>query len=188
MMYILFFKQKTAYVMRISDWSSDVCSSDLLYRLRRGRPGGPVLLWGHANGFAAGSYLPLLEELCEDFRVFAFDARGHGGSQQPPAPFGRTLHIDRYTEDLGLHVGRVRECTGDAPLFYAAHSFSGVAALRLGAVRGIAPWRAVVLFEPPLVPTPDHPEHAVAVTTARDLVAAAKRRRRRWTSPAAYAE
>src|SRR3546814_10692289 len=24
-----FFKQKTAYVMRISDWSSDVCSSDL---------------------------------------------------------------------------------------------------------------------------------------------------------------
>src|SRR3546814_6291357 len=28
-----FFKQKTAYEMRISDWSSDVCSSDL----RRGR-------------------------------------------------------------------------------------------------------------------------------------------------------
>src|SRR3546814_16578987 len=26
-----FFKQKTAYEMRISDWSSDVCSSDLLY-------------------------------------------------------------------------------------------------------------------------------------------------------------
>src|SRR3546814_7405174 len=27
-----FFKQKTAYEMRISDWSSDVCSSDLRYR------------------------------------------------------------------------------------------------------------------------------------------------------------
>src|SRR3546814_3964049 len=27
--FILFFKQKTAYEMRISDWSSDVCSSDL---------------------------------------------------------------------------------------------------------------------------------------------------------------
>src|SRR3546814_7522590 len=26
---VFFFKQKTAYVMRISDWSSDVCSSDL---------------------------------------------------------------------------------------------------------------------------------------------------------------
>src|SRR3546814_8675380 len=27
---IFFFKQKTAYEVRISDWSSDVCSSDLL--------------------------------------------------------------------------------------------------------------------------------------------------------------
>src|SRR3546814_3328781 len=31
-----FFKQKTAYEMRISDWSSDVCSSDL--RTRDGCP------------------------------------------------------------------------------------------------------------------------------------------------------
>src|SRR3546814_17543821 len=29
------FKQKTAYEMRISDWSSDVCSSDLLQRNRQ---------------------------------------------------------------------------------------------------------------------------------------------------------
>src|SRR3546814_1091107 len=29
-----FFKQKTAYEMRISDWSSDVCSSDLVRRHR----------------------------------------------------------------------------------------------------------------------------------------------------------
>src|SRR3546814_9496325 len=29
-MFVVFFKQKTAYEMRISDWSSDVCSSDLL--------------------------------------------------------------------------------------------------------------------------------------------------------------
>src|SRR3546814_4748091 len=28
-----FFKQKTAYEMRISDWSSDVCSSDLKIRI-----------------------------------------------------------------------------------------------------------------------------------------------------------
>src|SRR3546814_13556440 len=28
-MWFFFFKQKTAYEMRISDWSSDVCSSDL---------------------------------------------------------------------------------------------------------------------------------------------------------------
>src|SRR3546814_2998523 len=30
MWFVFFFKQKTAYEVRISDWSSDVCSSDLL--------------------------------------------------------------------------------------------------------------------------------------------------------------
>src|SRR3546814_6843396 len=34
--FIFFFKQKTAYEMRISDWSSDVCSSDLCQRSARG--------------------------------------------------------------------------------------------------------------------------------------------------------
>src|SRR3546814_9821772 len=46
-MVFLFFKQKTAYEMRISDWSSDVCSSDLvplpeerLLQSAGGRPAG----------------------------------------------------------------------------------------------------------------------------------------------------
>src|SRR3546814_6913070 len=30
LLFVFFFKQKTAYEMRISDWSSDVCSSDLV--------------------------------------------------------------------------------------------------------------------------------------------------------------
>src|SRR3546814_6061103 len=43
---IFFFKQKTAYEMRISDWSSDVCSSDLSLSpsetdLRAGFPPSP---------------------------------------------------------------------------------------------------------------------------------------------------
>src|SRR3546814_8511648 len=33
--FFFFFKQKTAYEMRISDWSSDVCSSDLALEDRR---------------------------------------------------------------------------------------------------------------------------------------------------------
>src|SRR3546814_6252246 len=41
---VFFFKQKTAYEMRISDWSSDVCSSDLKIGLNdladRGKGGG----------------------------------------------------------------------------------------------------------------------------------------------------
>src|SRR3546814_3772390 len=44
-MLVFFFKQKTAYEMRISDWSSDVCSSDLARRFRVAAPdsGQPVL-------------------------------------------------------------------------------------------------------------------------------------------------
>src|SRR3546814_13823646 len=53
-LFFFFFKQKTAYEMRISDWSSDVCSSDLL-RTRQGRKGGndqnaQGLFVGHAQG------------------------------------------------------------------------------------------------------------------------------------------
>src|SRR3546814_8503320 len=37
-LFCFFFKQKTAYEMRISDWSSDVCSSDLLDASAAKRP------------------------------------------------------------------------------------------------------------------------------------------------------
>src|SRR3546814_8299627 len=48
-MFVFFFKQKTAYEMRISDWSSDVCSSDLLSpRVDGGRPHRALL--GHLPG------------------------------------------------------------------------------------------------------------------------------------------
>src|SRR3546814_4510130 len=39
--YFFFFKQKTAYEMRISDWSSDVCSSDLSVMKRSRWSGSP---------------------------------------------------------------------------------------------------------------------------------------------------
>src|SRR3546814_10361282 len=42
MLFFFFFKQKTAYEMRISDWSSDVCSSDLRRRFPRVRHNGPA--------------------------------------------------------------------------------------------------------------------------------------------------
>src|SRR3546814_2906493 len=38
--FFFFFKQKTAYEMRISDWSSDVCSSDLTVGQRLVLPSG----------------------------------------------------------------------------------------------------------------------------------------------------
>src|SRR3546814_16677894 len=44
-LFVFFFKQKTAYELRISDWSSDVCSSDLQLDAFVGHePGDPAKL------------------------------------------------------------------------------------------------------------------------------------------------
>src|SRR3546814_1970467 len=63
--FFFFFKQKTAYEMRISDWSSDVCSSDLKTTLERVLPywhdaiapqlkvGQTVLVTAHGNSLRA---------------------------------------------------------------------------------------------------------------------------------------
>src|SRR3546814_8219835 len=51
-LFFFFFKQKTAYELRISDWSSDVCSSDLGAQLGKG-VGGPLLVAVHQQEVAA---------------------------------------------------------------------------------------------------------------------------------------
>src|SRR3546814_4494171 len=54
-LFFFFFKQKTAYELRISDWSSDVCSSDLIVWLRRQPSVDPerITLLGHSVGAGA---------------------------------------------------------------------------------------------------------------------------------------
>ena len=157
-----------------------------VYELRSQHRPRPVLLWGHATGFAAGSYLPLLQMLGADFRVFAFDARAHGGSDVPQAPLEQSLHMDRFARDLGQIARLVRSHVGDAPMFYASHSLSGVAALRLSGVFGETPWQAITVFEPPIVPTTEFPEHGVSYATSLSLASQARRRRQRQASPAAF--
>src|SRR3546814_2716019 len=56
-----FFKQKTAYEMRISDWSSDVCSSDLTpERFGKGAIEGVAGPVAANNAAAGGAFIPLL--------------------------------------------------------------------------------------------------------------------------------
>src|SRR3546814_4440317 len=67
MVVFFFFKQKTAYEMRISDWSSDVCSSDLSgcagrdRVLERPRPSPPraAAVHPHRRGLDGKSALPV---------------------------------------------------------------------------------------------------------------------------------
>src|SRR3546814_17722107 len=64
-----FFKQKTAYEMRISDWSSDVCSSDLIQLTK-----GP-----HSKDFSSDAILHQLFEKSQVMAMILLTAhRGHG--------------------------------------------------------------------------------------------------------------
>src|SRR3546814_19660747 len=72
-MFFFFFKQKTAYEMRISDWSSDVCSSDLQDAI--GRQAGAKDRVGD-EGLAA-----LHDE----------EADEHGGAEEDPHHHGGRL-------------------------------------------------------------------------------------------------
>src|SRR3546814_1526236 len=61
-----FFKQKTAYEMRISDWSSDVCSSDLTVTVKHIRETFPDLrkvgLLATSGTVSSGVYKRALED------------------------------------------------------------------------------------------------------------------------------
>src|SRR3546814_10816769 len=75
--FFFFFKQKTAYELRISDWSSDLCSSDLTGDRRTGRDDRPARLEGTepADGTGPGHRIRLPETLaaavCRRDRVAA---------------------------------------------------------------------------------------------------------------------
>src|SRR3546814_12031342 len=73
-MFVFFFKQKTAYEMRISDWSSDVCSSDLYVSswLKCHHPA--VFACGILNSQPMGFYAPA--QLVRDAREHGIEVRG----------------------------------------------------------------------------------------------------------------
>src|SRR3546814_4395462 len=63
MCWFFFFKQKTAYEMRISDWSSDVCSSHL--RKPNSKPKSPMDE-AAADAFIAGAAKPKAEPIATE--------------------------------------------------------------------------------------------------------------------------
>src|SRR3546814_4960291 len=90
MAFVFIFKQETAYEMRMSDWSSDVCSSDLLCRPARSeRPD-----WRHdavsrpgRNAHLRGRTIPPCPS--------AVQRRAAGRSRRVPVDFGQSVQIGR---------------------------------------------------------------------------------------------
>src|SRR3546814_2559386 len=77
LIFFFFFKQKTAYEMRISDWSSDVCSSDLR-----------IEGLGDAGEVAAG---PWRDQEREAGRRLADEIRSHQAGARPADAEGRQV-------------------------------------------------------------------------------------------------
>jgi len=158
-----------------------------LYALTEGAGNAPVLLWGHANGFSAGAYLPFLRRLAARFRVFAYDARGQGGSSAPPEPYGETIRFERFAHDLEAVVYRVQAEAPGAPLYYGGHSFSAAAMFYLGGALGFAPWRRVTTFDATLRPSDRDDLLAKSAARHAPLAELTLRRRRYFDDRAAYA-
>src|SRR3546814_15329331 len=121
-MFFLFFKQKTAYEMRISDWSSDVCSSDLdraaltATRDIRLSTGGALTLNG--GSLIAGRDLALSAAAVSDSAAASalVDAnRRHAGGSLSLAVTG-TVGIDgaSYGGETGLAVQAASTNVGSA--------------------------------------------------------------------------
>src|SRR3546814_4017596 len=76
--FFFFFKQKTAYEMRISDWSSDVCSSDLtMFQCTWERADAALQFSEHSvPPFRLQGVESCRKELLAPFRSVAQDRRG----------------------------------------------------------------------------------------------------------------
>src|SRR3546814_4635526 len=88
LLFFFFFKQKTAYEMRISDWSSDVCYSDLV----RGCSGAGLAFavddelergeLAQAHGAAGVELLGRYADLGAEAELLAVDEAGGGRSEE----------------------------------------------------------------------------------------------------------
>src|SRR3546814_5866501 len=88
-----FFKQKTAYEMRISDWSSDVCSSDLFFLILSVQ--SKILRWAGHVFYLESTTFPL----------FAIDCNAHAaaGSQLKPTRAGQLQCCTANGKRTGQH-------------------------------------------------------------------------------------
>src|SRR3546814_10722898 len=95
-----FFKQKTAYEMRISDWSSDVCSSDLSHGRRSGVEGSFCARRRHSRRHRPGTIWrnqPRHSRASEDDQLF--NSLWHF-ALGPRSPAGNRAKSEEHTSEL----------------------------------------------------------------------------------------
>src|SRR3546814_14581553 len=90
---IVVFKQKMAYDMRISDWSSDVCSSDLDHREMGGR--------GRCRRILVFAVAVAVTVVGEASHIGALQCRGIGGEGGAVGPLARREAAFQAREGVG---------------------------------------------------------------------------------------
>src|SRR3546814_17677899 len=98
---VFVFKQKTAYEVRISDWSSDVCSSDLLSHTKEDQ------FWLDRTQRAGPNHFPVLA----DTSFYDVESRGPFESYQMLRDLGIPVHL----KTLGAHDGYPNGTDGPQP-------------------------------------------------------------------------
>src|SRR3546814_11886984 len=99
----LFFKQKTAYERRISDWSSDVCSSDLPNQYRVDRD---FVFLMASYDIDPGAATPKIAEMT-DFNMWTWNSRVFPGIDSLPVRQGDRVRIRMGNLTMTNHqIGR----------------------------------------------------------------------------------
>jgi pimeloyl-ACP methyl ester carboxylesterase len=80
-----------------------------------------VLLHGVTGNMAIWPLINLMSALAEDFRVTAYDLRGHGYSDTTPAGY--------TSADMAADLVAVQQGLGLGPMYVLGHSFGGVVAM-----------------------------------------------------------
>jgi len=138
----------------ISEENFEINSDDgAAFKIRRaGNPDGVRLFMSHGNGFAIDGYRVFWEPLLADFDVILFDMRNHGRND----PVGADRHTYfQMACDLGAIFHEINSRLGKKKNVGVFHSMSARAAMK-HAVQMEWVWDALVLFDPPNVPSPGH--------------------------------
>jgi pimeloyl-ACP methyl ester carboxylesterase len=145
-----------------------------LIKLRRhGNPNGSRLFLSHGNGFAINAYLPYWRLFLDRYDVILFDFRNHG-ENLPVTPSNH--NYAQLSRDLERVWQGAADAFGPRKSAGIFHSMSGRAAMKHAIEIGRR-WDALILFDPPNVPPPDHPAFAAMQAFEARLVAFAKLRR-----------
>ena len=157
-----------------------------IIRLRRhGNPDGPRLILAHGNGFAIDAYFPFWRLLTDSYDVILYDQRNHG---QNPRHDDVTHHdVSYFVSDMDSVLDGVENAFGNKPTAGLFHSISAVTAV-WHALTIAWRWDALVLFDPPLVPSPEHPLNEIAKGFELMLSDWSKTRPDRFPNPETLAE